>query len=95
MAQQLEILLELPEAQKLTYKQEFFKNKSRIDKKAKVDYANHFQELFVGMDELLSSLAEEEVHAHLSLFSEPSKSTSVHGYVSDKNINYLQYNEDM
>jgi hypothetical protein len=43
----------------------------------------------VGMDELLSSLAEEEVHAHLSLFSEPSKSTSVHGYVSDKNITYL------
>lgn len=36
------------------------------------------------MDELLSSLAEEEVHARLSLFSEPSKSTFVHGYVSNK-----------
>lgn len=36
------------------------------------------------MDEPPSSLVEGEVHVHLSHFSELSKSTSVHGYVSVK-----------
>lgn len=38
----------------------------------------------MGMDEPPSSLVEGEVHVHLSHFSELSKSTSVHGYVSVK-----------
>lgn len=46
--------------------------------------SNHFLGPFVGMDELPSSSAVEEVHVHLSHFSEPSKSISVHGYVSAK-----------
>lgn len=51
-----------------------------------IDYANHFQGPFAGMDELPSSLAEGEEHVHLSRFSELSKNTSVHGYVSVKDI---------
>ena len=43
----------------------------------------------MGMDGLLSSLAEEEAHVHLYHFSEPSKSTFAHGYVSAK-ISYVK-----
>lgn len=38
------------------------------------------------MDEQLSFLAEAEVNVHLSHFSEPSESISVHGSVSAKGV---------
>lgn len=40
----------------------------------------------MGMDELLFSLVEGEVHVHLSHSSEPLESTFVHDFVSANKI---------
>lgn len=46
--------------------------------------ANHFWEPFAGMDEMPFALDVGVVHVHLPHSSGPSKSTSVHDYVSAK-----------